>query len=311
MEFYFFQTYRPPNFGKDSPREVLATAVGNMLQEARLPDTEPFYIPIEHQQYENPIVKADLSDYLRVAIEHSEQYKRSRHEPAYSVPRTQWEIIHPELPIIKVTSYVETYLPLIRPGMKPENFAHGKHFDYNNKDAVPHFTRLAVSFVIAFQNRRTSFDDPNRWITRFQEDMQPIPEKGGINTDRARLYDPYTSEYVPRQGSLDPAEHLHFPNYWHPSDYMQHSIIGPVVMTVYESPVLKPGNYSQVPTVTYWEAPGPIIPTEQLIDTSVTVTYLRSDPKLYPTYNKLRLQPLTNTTNPGYPNARAQPDIHV
>ena len=47
----------------------------------------------------------------------------------------------------------------------------------------------------------------------------------------------------------------HSPNYWHSSDYMQHRLIGPVVLQVYESDVLQPGIYSATPKVTHWEAP--------------------------------------------------------
>ncbi len=52
----------------------------------------------------------------------------------------------------------------------------------------------------------------------------------------------------------------HSPNYWHPNDYMQHKLIGPVVLQVYESEVLQPGIYSTVPKVTHWEAPEFILP---------------------------------------------------
>ena len=54
------------------------------------------------------------------------------------------------------------------------------------------------------------------------------------------------------------------------SDYMQHRIIGPVVLTVHEywtkggaMPVLKPGNYSRVPSIAHWEAHGHILTDEQ------------------------------------------------
>ena len=67
---------------------------------------------------------------------------------------------------------------------------------------------------------------------------------------------------------LDPE--LPYPNYWDDTDYMQHRIIGPVVLTVHEYrkkdsviPVLKPGNYSRVPSIAHWEAPGHILTDEQ------------------------------------------------
>ena len=294
-------TLHPPSFGKGSPREVLATTVGNLLQEARLPETEPFNIPFEAVEYSNPTIETDLADYLRIAILPMDRQRWKLYErgsahypyPAYSAPKTQWEIIHPELPIIRVNTYVETYLPITRPGMDPEKFLEGYSYRVDEATAARKearaeaITRLAVSFVMTLQNRWTSFEDPNRWITRFQEDMQPIaPKTRGIQCRRP--FQGLKNGYLPKDGSLDPEEHLHFPNYWHPSDYMQHRIIGPVVMTVYQSPVLAPGNYSQAPTVTHWEAPGPIIPTEKLLDPE-------------PRINHLQLQPLLTTPNPGYP----------
>ena len=280
-------TVDPPSFGKGSTREVLAAAVGNMLQEAKLPEAEPYALTIKTTNFGvSETVNADLSNYLRVAILASRLDYDDRGRSTYSAPRTQWEIIHPELPIIKVTTYLETYLPLVKPGLDPESFS--------SRGSNTHVTVLAVSFVMTLQNRWSSFDDPNRWITRFQEDMQPMtPEETLKTAEGYRVYrsEVGETEYGPKQGSLDPEEHLRFPNYWHPSDYMQHSIIGPVVMTVYQSPVLEPGNYSQVPSVTSWEAPGPIIPTDQLLD--------KSD--RFGPINSLQLQPLLTTPNPGYP----------
>ena len=52
---------------------------------------------------------------------------------------------------------------------------------------------------------------------------------------------------------------------WYDKDYMQHRIIGPVVLQVYESGVLKPGIYSTVPRVTHWEAPGHIATDQQIL----------------------------------------------
>ena len=48
------------------------------------------------------------------------------------------------------------------------------------------------------------------------------------------------------------------PGEWHYTDYMQHKIIGPVVIQIHKSPVLEPGIYSAVPSTNHWEAPGHI-----------------------------------------------------
>ena len=97
---------------------------------------------------------------------------------------------------------------------------------------------FAVSFVISYQNRWTSFRDPNRWLIRFEEDFHTLPPPRGIDTD-------YHNRY--------------FPDYWHPTDYMQHRLIGPLILQIYESDRLKPGTYAVTPRVTHWEAPGPIL----------------------------------------------------
>ena len=54
------------------------------------------------------------------------------------------------------------------------------------------------------------------------------------------------------------------PNQWDDTDYMQHRIIGPVVLTVHKSPVLQPGTYSRIPRITHWEAPGHILTDKQI-----------------------------------------------
>ena len=117
-------------------------------------------------------------------------------------------------------------------------------------------TTFAVSFVIAFQNRWDSFTNPDRWLIRFHDDLLPrephephFYEDTGLQT---------------WQGAVDPEVHnQHFPNYWHATDYMQHSIIGPVVVQIYQSDVLSPGIYSFIPKVTKWDAPGYILPDDR------------------------------------------------
>ena len=96
--------------------------------------------------------------------------------------------------------------------------------------------------MISLQNRWASFDDPNRWIIRFKDNL-----------------------YRTKPWELDPD--LPYPNYWDDTGYMQHRIIGPVVLTVHgkggKKSVLSPGNYSRVPSTAHWEAPGHILTDEQ------------------------------------------------
>ena len=94
--------------------------------------------------------------------------------------------------------------------------------------------------MVSFQNRWTSFDDPGRWLVRFEKKMA-----------RNHTY-----------GNADPEFHQqHFPNYWHSIDYMQYRLIGPVVMAIHEnldgSPgALNPGTYPVEPWVSYWGGSG-------------------------------------------------------
>ena len=121
---------------------------------------------------------------------------------------------------------------------------------------------IAVSFVVSFQNRWASFDDPNRWLFRFEEDMREIHNLYRLGSRPGP------------QGGIDEEMHERlFPRYWHSSDYMQHRIIGPVVVQVYEnyynemnrnSDPLQPGIYHAYPKASEWEAPGPILRDEQL-----------------------------------------------
>ena len=106
-------------------------------------------------------------------------------------------------------------------------------------------TSFAVSFVVAFQNRWTSFREPNRWLIRFEEDLKQHR---------------YRRDLLHESIGLDPDYHnQHFPDYWHATDYMQHSLIGPVVLQIYESDHLQPGTYAVTPRISHWEAPGPIL----------------------------------------------------
>ena len=187
----------------------------------------------------------DLEAYLRtpVDLEHSEDawWNRNMISDGYRrptgthrLPVTYWEFLHPRLPIIRITSYSSTILPLTVDRQE----ATGNELAEKIRNTPPTF--FAVSFVISFQNRWTSFDEPKRWLARFGEDIRMGTGEGGIDEDI----------------------HAIFPNYWHTSDYMQHRIIGPVVVQVYESEVVKPGIYSVVPRVTHWEAPSYVIPED-------------------------------------------------
>ncbi len=156
-------------------------------------------------------------------------------EDTFRTPTTYWEFVHPELPILKVTSYNATKLPLALPGEEPS------------------LTYYAVSFVISLQNCWAAFDDPNRWLIRFEEDLKETTRMG--------------FSFTARRGAIDDEEmHQQFPNYWHGADYMQRRLIGPVVVQVYKSDVIQPGVYAMTPRVSRWEASGYVVPDDPPTD---------------------------------------------
>ena len=229
----------PHWFGKNSTRGVIADAVARALEQARRPGVKEHPVPtlnIRHNYLNLGKVayggSKNLAGHLRTPIEtiYGDQSQDGGY-PAYRLPFVQWEFLHPSLPIIRVTSFVAATLPLANPGEEPRA------------------TGLAVSFVISFQNRWTSFEDPNRWLIRFEDEVKNIWSEQRINQEfHERL----------------------FPRYWHTNDYMQHRLIGPVIVQVYEHEkqepgAIEPGVYAVEPKVSHWEAPGPILKDEQVL----------------------------------------------
>ena len=229
---YRYIEFGPHWFGNSSTWGVLADGVTKILRDAQFPGVEnhPLLWKVGPGMEE---MDWQLGDYLRTPVSRRlEPITIDLEEDTLSVPETYWEFAHPQLPIVKVTSYSETVLPLTRPGQEP----------------TP--TYFAVSFVASFQNRWAAFEDPNRWLIRFEDDLQSDQHK--------------SHSYTPSQGGIDDeTQGQLFPNYWHNTDYMQLRIIGPVVVRVYESDVIQPGTYSFTPRVTHWVDPGHIVPDDR------------------------------------------------
>ena len=256
----------PHWFGANSTRGVIADAVARALEQARRPGVEEHPAPtfnIAHgrRHGEKAVYggNRDLASHLRTPIEtmYGDDLPGDMNTRAYRMPFVQWEFLHPSLPIIKVTSFVARTLPLANPGEEPRT------------------TAFAVSFVISFQNRWTSFEDPNRWLIRFK-------------------------------GKIERNQELHermFPRYWHTSDYMQHRLIGPVMVQVYEHEkqgpgVIEPGVYAVEPRVSHWEAPGPILKDEHILVAPLVVGgrgNITGEKKI------VRNAPQGSYPNPGWP----------
>ena len=138
-------------------------------------------------------------------------------------PLIQWELVSPTLPIVRVTTYAEQKIPYLPEG----TYLHtddGEQTRDNHLFQIP-VTRYAVSFVVAFQQRWDRFNQDERLQNYLPVDIE---------------YD-FTTDTV---------------NRWYATDMMHHSIIGPVIVEVYESPVLEPGVYQKTPDKTTWSAPG-------------------------------------------------------
>ena len=252
------EKYQPFWFGENSTKGVLLETVAKLIEEAQHPGVEPaqraWWTKPGLPERESSLDLRDwtLEEYLSTAVNTDDPVdsgrrqsieERSRKSGAYThiMPQVNWEILHPKLPIVRVTVHSEHALPLTPAGV-----------DSLAQYARDQRSRYSVSFVMSFQNRWTSFDDPNRWIIRFKDDLDI---------------------YLEPPWKLD--ESLPYPDYWDDTDYMQHRIIGPVVMTVHEprppsrqgltpAPVLQPGNYSMTPRIREWTAPGHILTDRQV-----------------------------------------------
>ena len=221
-------------FGNNSVRGVLAETVAKLLEEAKLPSAEPAQAMWFQKNYRGrtdveqvELQKLTMEEFISTTISFEHEWWMTE---THLTPWVQWEILHPQLPILRITAHASQKLPLRPAGLESDT-----QTSYSSQ------IRYSVSFVISLQNRWASFNDPNRWIIRFKDNL-----------------------YGAKLWELDPE--LPYPNYWDDTDYMQHRIIGPVVLTVHnpgKKPVLSTGNYSRVPSTTHWEAPGHILTDEQ------------------------------------------------
>ena len=221
-------------FGNNSVRGVLAETVAKLLEEAKLPSAEPaqaMWFPKNHRgetnvKHDVELQKVTMEEFISTTISSEDSSWMTK---THLTPWVEWEILHPQLPILRITAHADQKLPLRPAGLESDT-----------QDRYT--TSYSVSFVISLQNRWASFNDPNRWIIRFKDNL-----------------------YGAKLWELDPE--LPYPNYWDDTDYMQHRIIGPVVLTVHgkagKKPVLSRGNYSRVPSTAHWEAPGHILTDEQ------------------------------------------------
>ena len=298
---HVIQDISPPYFGRDSLRETIAQTVGQLLEDAVIKDAEPLMLrwgeipshgphgPLS--RLENP---ATLSEYIRrpfIPENGSRTLDQGfRATGSYTTPKVRWDFMSPSLPIVKVATTVTDRLPLRGPETRVSTDSDGTEIKI---DA----TRYTVAFVVAFQNRWSIFEDPNRWAIRFKDSLRPIETKRDFQEgDMGRIAElrdcPSNCIFTKEVGALDPNMEDHWPNYWHASDYMHHSIIGPVVVTVHESKVLQPGTYTALPRINTWDAPGPILTADKLMTPNPGDKVER---------NFIQMYPYPQSPNPGFP----------
>ena len=266
-------------YGKNSLRETLANAVGNTLQDNALPGVEP--VPFHPERMDSPYSPmanipniTTISQYIRhVYTELPNEFPAElRGLNFFNQPSVGYDFIHPQLPIMLVTVENKSVLPLAGPDTETtELFANNsEHF---LDVAIPkEETTYRVVFVISFQTRWKSFDDPNRWLLRFR-DIPALNEQTAYETGQAS-----PNAYSTRDTSMSrlpkdwmqPEKDLqyettHGHRFWHYTDYMHHRLIGPVWVQVVDSTVLEEGIFAATPAISHWEAPGPIVPDEHLL----------------------------------------------
>ena len=307
---YDLQGTGPYWFGKNSTRGVLAETVATLLEKAVRPGSEPKqreWWPKDHREHgqylfgEKPeLWDWTMEEYIRTTTSITGKDKPDASDIRnHATPQVEWEIIHPQLPILKITAHADQRLPIKGPPPRPVNQITSETereyvlFKRNNRNELRNLTeeeklerfledlnernmdnwkrskggdtKYSVSFVMSLQHRWTSFQDPNRWIVRFKEDMALYRPPHHVPDEEAEI----TIELrrMEEEGKfIFPPAWDRYPHYWHNTDYMQHRIIGPVVLTVHESRALEPGNYSMTSRIDHWEAPGHILTDKQIRD---------------------------------------------
>ena len=301
-----WETRSPHWFGENSTRGILAKTVASLLEQAQVPGVKTreiywwkeetrfdyirstpsgpsFYEDAGNLELQEWSIEKFITNTVTVTDDgHSnitENVRMEKEIKKHQTPQVEWEILSPHLPVIKVTAHASQRLPIDPPE--------------GNGDGL---TDYSVSFVMSLQNRWDSFEDERRWIIRFREDLAEF-----YSHDRH----PTLPEDTPTQGippwGPDPELEARYPNYWDDTDYMQHRIIGPVVMTVHQSPVLEPGNYSATPSINEWAAPGHVL-TDQQVPVAKRET-VNSSPSLVqnPDDPAFRQWPMYNDPNAGFP----------
>ena len=273
-------------FGGNSTKHVLAEAISEAMETLIMDGVEPFPITYGSRSPEHALGILEHPD-LPATQNLREYLNRSgaAHTLYFHQPISYWEFIHPTLPIVRVIVEGNSGMPLARPGETPGNVVY------------------QVGFVVTFQNRWQSFDDPNRWLTRFRN----TTVRKNVRSLDPEVEGPPILDYEvtwmnPERDIASEAEHGH--RFWHYTDYMQHRIIGPVWVKVVHSDIMEQGQIaSATPRINHWAAPGPIVPNEHLMTQLVRRTKNEGERSVlsWAGYEHLKLRPAAGSPNPGFP----------
>ena len=226
--------YCPCHFGEGSLKTNLLNAVVKVITKNLTPEAQ--FFPI---MQETGLIPENLRDHLSFGYRFGmSDYmeRRWRQPPSNTIPNlapgSQANFIHPELPILQVVSSVTTRLPY---SLDPEN------------QSIKELPQASITLVfnLALQRRWDTFDDPRRDIIQYAAAYLDYPKPL------------YRNQRGQERGELDPALDDLYPNYWHPTDYMHHSILGPVAVIISygrDGVVVKDGTYWVDLPTTKWAA---------------------------------------------------------
>ena len=232
--------YCPCHFGAGSLKTSLLNAVVKVITDNLTPEFQ--FVPLMQ-------VTGVVPNNLRDHLSHGYRFGINRHMERYLqkpypwvAPQSQVHFIHPELPILQVVSQVETRLPYATDPEIQQGIIWGRT-GFSNKQRLQNLPNVSISLVfnLALQRRWDTFDDPRRDINQY-----------------AAAYLDYPGPHLGlERGELDPALDELYPNYWHTTDYMHYSVLGPVAVIIeaWDNQVLlKAGTYWVDLPTTEWAA---------------------------------------------------------
>lgn len=310
------QNIGPNWFGGGSLRQVIASALANELENRLIKPVEDKPIPFPNSldilrggdgrpKYEpDPdglAYTTNLQHYLQTPY-----YITSRHVaekilterafyPDHEPPTVSWELVSDNLPIVQVTAWGRINLPYALPDVECDRQEYGG-------PCGP--TIYAVSFVVAFQNRWNNWNEPNRWIHRLPETA--FAPQFGNNLPDLLNGSQWQRIFNERYGAVESAKAT-YAQQWHHTDYMHHSLIGPIALQIIESPVLK---VDQEPTFIQptksvwhngWSDHDTTLPDQILMPSEYLIPWQGNEQPAE--YGKTTFIPfpVSYATNPGFP----------